>query len=131
NRAAFHRLLEDETLAAGGRGDGQLHVGELAGAAGLLLVPVGLVLRPGDRLAVIGRGVCLLDLETEHVREALAQQAKVEGPLHADTGKAGGGVLLDYKGRVALGDVGEGAGEFHAVLDENVAEDAFVESWQS
>ena len=93
HRPALHHLGEGEAGAALARRDDELHVGELAGAAGLLLVAVGGLLALRDRLAV---GRCrhhLLDLHAEGVLEPLAQHAQVQGALHADERAAGGGVL--------------------------------------
>ena len=52
--AALDHLGEGEAGAAAARGDDELDVGELAGAAGLLLVAVGGLLGLGDGLAVGG-----------------------------------------------------------------------------
>ena len=52
HRAADHLVLEQHAAVALQRLEDDLHLGVLAGAAGLLLVGVGLGVRPGDGLAI-------------------------------------------------------------------------------
>ena len=52
HRAADDLVLEHDAAVPLQRLEGDLHLGVLAGAAGLLLVRVGLGVRPGDRLAI-------------------------------------------------------------------------------
>ena len=52
HRAADHLVLEHDARVALQRLEDDLHLGVLAGAAGLLLVGVGLGVRLGDRLAI-------------------------------------------------------------------------------
>ena len=83
--------------------DAQRHLAELAGAAGLLLVPVEALGRRGDRLAIGNARRPRLDLELELARHALEHRAQVQLAQAAQHRLVAVRIVLDDERRI-LGD---------------------------
>ncbi len=89
------RLVEREALAAAGGRDLQLHVGELPGAAGLLLVAVVHVHLLGDGLAQGRRQSGLDRLDAKVLGHGLTRAAQVQHPLTRKHMSPGLGIVAD------------------------------------
>ena len=93
--------------AARQRLDAQEHLAELAGAAGLLLVPVVAFGRRGDRLAVGDARRPRVDLEPVDLAQPLEQHAQVQLAEAVDDGLVGAGDVLDLQARVFVDQLGQ------------------------
>ena len=103
NHAALGLVDELEARAALARLHAQRHLAELAGAAGLLLVPVKALRLRGDRLAVRNARRARVDLELVLARHPLEDRPQVQVAQRAQHRLVGRRIVLDDDRRV-LGD---------------------------
>ncbi len=112
DHAADHFASEYKALATPQRPDPQKHFAELAGAAGLLLVPTMAFGRAGDRFAVGNSGWTGFDIQSIALLKALQQNAKVHFAEPADHGFIEFLVVFDPEAGVFLGGLVQGGGQF-------------------
>jgi hypothetical protein len=141
--AAADGLVDElEARALLARLDAQPDLAELAGAAGLLLVPVVALGLGGDGLAVGDARRVGLDVDVELLGEPAHQHLEVQLAEAAHDGLVGGGVVLDVEAGVfglelvqrvgelllvaALGDVDGEPEQRHRALDAGEVEVVLV-----
>ncbi|EEF93536.1 hypothetical protein CATMIT_01832, partial [Catenibacterium mitsuokai DSM 15897] len=111
NGAALDLVDELEAAAARQRFDAQEHLAELAGAAGLLLVPVMAFGAAGDGLAVGDARRARLHFHPVLVLEPVQVDAQVQIGQAADHGLVGLGLVLDLEARIFFGQLVQRGGE--------------------
>ena len=111
NRTAEDVVDELEAAAAPERLDAQVHLAELPGPAGLLLVPVMAVGRAGDRLAVRDARRVGLHVHPVALRHALEQHAQVQFAHAVEHGLIDRRVVLDAHAGVFRGELVQRVGQ--------------------
>ena len=96
--------------------DPELDVGELAAAAGLLLVPVVRLGLAGDRLQVGDVRDVGVDVELVAVLEPVLDHVEVQLAHARDDQLVRLGVAAEGEGRVLVGDLGQADGDLRLVL---------------
>ena len=116
DHAPLDRVDEVEPLAALARADAELDVGELAAAAGLLLVPVVRLGLARDRLEVGDVRDVGVDVELVAVLEPVLDHVQVQLAHPRDDQLVRLGVAAEGERRVLVGDLGQADGDPRLVL---------------